>query len=90
MPGPGDVPPLCHGEPHFWHLSLASQGLSWGRILPWELPTTLSRFLRDGPNVLLAGGHGGECDAMPVPVPTGEPAGTTLQDAEATGRVLTP
>jgi len=87
MPGPGTVPPSPHG---FWHSSLASEGLSQGWILPWELPSPFGRFLRDSPQVSPAAGRGGERDAKAVPVPAGEPAGTTLQDAEATGRMLTP
>ena len=50
----------------------------------------LGRFPRDSPNISQAVGCRGECDTVPVPVPTDEPAGTTLQDAEAMGRVLTP
>lgn len=66
------------------------RGSAGGQILPWELPSPLGRFPQDSPNVLLAVGCRVERDTVPVPVPTDEPAGATLQDAEAMGRVLTP
>lgn len=68
-------------------------GWGWGAqpgwILPWVLPDPVQpeHFACVGMGVWAAGW---EHDGVPVPVPAGEPAGKALQDAEATGQVLTP